>query len=238
MTKSKLSIIFPFYNNLDLVYDQFKLFSSFSKNVLKQLELILIDDCSTGKLDISKFVSSDVNLSIYRILSNIKWNQGGAHNLGVYVSKSEWFFNGDIDHFLSEKVCRELISMEKNKDTIYYFNRYLINAKKNLQSAPNIYLMRKKVFQNLGGYDEEFCGNYGKEDKLFQYIIKQKYEFKILDHLKIEVNDTGGTKGLDRNTNINEKLLRLKINEYRKGIYKNGKILRFKWKEIYKNENM
>lgn len=231
----KISVVYPFYNNLHLVYKQFELFSKFDKDLLKQLELVLVDDCSSDKLDISKFKSTNLNISIYQIKTNIKWNQGGAHNLGNTKAKGEWIFNLDIDHILTEEMLQILVNMDKEKDMVYYFNRYLKDEKYKLKSAPNIYLMRKKVFTNLSGYDEDFCGHYGKEDKLFQYIIKQKYDFQILSHLKIEVTGNGGTRGLDRDTDINTNLVHKKIQEYREGTYRNGKILRFRWKELYKN---
>jgi hypothetical protein len=82
--------------------------------------------------------------------------------------------------------------------------------------------------KDFKGYDEDFCGNYGKEDKLF-----------LFSHGKITTSQTrimclssATDHKYPRETTINQNLFNKKYPELKNGTYKNGERLRFAWEEI------
>jgi hypothetical protein len=228
----KISFIYPFYNNIDCVKKRLNNWGSFNKDLLKELQFILIDDYSDNILDKCYFDQFNLNLKVARIETDIMWNQSGAHNLGSQLASGEWLFMMDIDHWIDEKSTLYLCRSNKNKSSSYFFNR--IYMEKFLASAPNIYLITKEKFWSLGGYDEDFAGCYGYEDKLLNKIIRD-YTISELSSIQVRV-DNAPTQNLDRTRDRNKLLLNKKMSEYYSNNYKNGKILRFKWKIIIEKE--
>lgn len=83
---SKLSIISHFYNHHQMVIDQIKYWETLPNEFLSQVEFILVDDCSD---QIAATPKTKLNLKLFRIKTDITWNQGGARNLGAFNAKSD-----------------------------------------------------------------------------------------------------------------------------------------------------
>lgn len=229
----KISIIYPYYNNLKCVKDRFNKFNNFCKETLENIEVIFIDDCSNEMLNENIYKNVNFNFTLLRILTDICWNQSGAHNLGVKESKYDWLLFLDIDHWLNEEDIKYLINMKKSNNNSFYFKRKIDDRYK--KEAPNIYMIHREKFLECGYYDEDFAGYYGYEDKLLQDIIHKKTKHIILNDVIVNI-DNAPTKKLDRNTDRNKKLLNEKKELIKKNKYINNNILRFKWKIIYKGE--
>lgn len=196
-------------------------------DLLKELQFILIDDFSDEVLDESYFNQFNLNLIVARVQTDIMWNQSGAHNLGSHLATSDWLFMMDVDHWIDEQATDYVVKLEKHNESSYFFSRYYMD--KNLAAAPNIYLISRSKFWKLGGYDEDFAGCYGYEDKLLHRLIKDHTR----SHLgKIIVNvDNAPTRDLNRDRERNRLILNNKIKQYESGSYKNGKVIRFEWKK-------
>lgn len=141
---------------------------------------------------------------VIRIDEDVPWNQPKANNFGFKHIGEGVVVRMDIDHCFKKEdldVIKE-ISKEITKGEIYYFKRY---ATKEIH--PNIYMAHVENLVELGGYDEDFCGNYGFDDIELVYRLNKKgFVFKIFHNIKMLVNKEGGTKGLNRDTTINAKL--------------------------------
>ena len=230
---TEISFVYPFYNNIECVKQRLQTWSSFSPNILKELQFVLIDDCSDEVIDKTYFEQFNLNLIVVRIQTDIMWNQSGAHNLGSYLADSQWLFMMDIDHWIDERSCEKLLHLEKHKNNSFFFPRHYLTG--NLLPAPNIYLMTKEMFWKIGGYDEDFAGCYGYEDKLLHMFIKEQTDHSVLSSVCVNV-DNAPTRNLDRTRDRNKELLNIKTKQYRSGSYKNGKLMRFEWEKIIQKE--
>jgi len=211
-------------------------YEQYSPQTLQRIHFVFVDDCSPKKVEIT---SSKLNYTLARISDNIKWNQGGARNLGVMLAKSSKLILTDLDHTFPEKTLLYLLNQPIPK-AIYFFNR--IKDRKKIHPHPNTFFCTKSLFYKALGVDESFCGNYGYEDIYFielQKRLKTKIRTIRRHHILVrEHKELPHEKqhNLIRDTTVNKALLeeKRKYLETKDPFRGHSRIhLNFHW-EIYK----
>ena len=175
------------------------------------LKTVIIDDFSKeplGPVD---------GISVARITDDIKWNQPGARNLGFHICEG-WILCADIDHLVTKENMEQLVNTNLRKGCIYYLGREDTNS-------VNIYLIHKDDFEKIGGYDEDFCGNYGYDDIHFYNKCIKLLEVHELRHIKAKVYAEESSSEGVRDSDHNLELIRKKGTEPTKR-------LRFNWKYV------
>jgi len=179
-----------------------------------------------------------LNIKLLRVLDDIRWNQGGSRNLGVFFSDSEWVILIDIDQLLYESFVSEVVDGvlrdRFEREVLYHFRiKELVNIQNNesLIHHPNSFLVNRAMFLEFGMYDEDFAGGYGYEDV---YLMKQwvfhGMRRSLIDRLSCE-DMPFGTENLDRDLSRN---LEIAIQKMSSGsIIRSTGLLRFKWKTIF-----
>ncbi len=82
-----ISIIHPYYNNINTFNYQCSQWSNFSNYAKQNTEIIVVDDGSPDfPCKVPKCING-VDLKILRIEDNILWNTAGAANLGIIEEK-------------------------------------------------------------------------------------------------------------------------------------------------------
>lgn len=203
-----MNILYTYFGQKELLEAQRKEHEKYP-----HIRLIYVDDCSPeplGKLDYA---------DVYRIDTDKKWNQGGARNLGMSVV-DDWTVMVDMDYLVTEENMKELESMEKDVDTIYYLGR------KGEEPSYTIYLIHSEGFKKIGGYDEDFCGHYGYEDTEFNWRAKQKVSTENRFNIDLDYIHGHATEG-NRDIARNRAMMMDKIS-----VPGDGKQLRFKWHKI------
>lgn len=232
-TWHSLSIIYPAYvenGKTELIEVILHQYDSISEEVLNHLEIVLIDDCSPNiekLIDTSKY---KVKISLLRILDNIKWNSGGAKNLGVFVCSSERIIITDIDHFFPEDALVWAMRTELKDSEVYHFRR--VNTKGETERIhPNTFLMTRDTYIRLYGYDEDFCGIYG-DDIFFRIYMKRNVHGIYLSSKECICYDINAEAH-----SLSRKLgLRLYVLIWLKKYRHSQKSLRFRWKYIESNK--
>jgi hypothetical protein len=139
-----------------------------------------------------------------RILKDIPWNQPYCNNI-AFKQLTGVVLRMDIDHYFLESdlpYLKLLANKLKEKEIIHF-------KRKDKTSHPNIYMAHVKDLINAGGYDEDFCGNYGYDDtELMQRLKSKGFKF-IKSDITVNINHNAGTK-LKRDTTINKQLLKTK----------------------------
>ncbi len=163
----QLSYVVPVYFNQRDAHTLVELllrYNSYAKDVISHLQFVIVDDGSPLPVEIPPEIK--LNLSLYRITTDIRWNQCGARNLGVVYAKSPRILLSDSDHYFPERLLRDILRSRIPQNTVYKFKR--VNQQgMAIAKAMNIFYMSKSVFFQALGYDEEFSGNYGYEDLYF-----------------------------------------------------------------------
>ena len=200
-----ITIVYPIYiTNIaraDNVFQTIGKYESLPDEIRSHLHIIVVDDASPVKFDFPKF---NLNLQIFRINENIKWNSGGAKNLGVCAAGTERIITVDIDQWFPEETLHWCMTVEQ-MDFVYLFKLSIFDDEKTLRKLnhphPNTFFMSKKTYFSLHGYDEDLCGYYGDDIFFRKYLMSRKdikvfnsmqdnylFEFKDAHSLKRKIN--------------------------------------------------
>lgn len=229
---NNLTIIRPVYNPRKEIIDNYiKNWETIPDDARKKLNLIVVDD---GSKEVVKFdINYPINLTVVRILKDIYWNNGGAKNLGVSLTKTDWVLLTEMDHiFLKEEVLK-LLNFEPIPKTLYRFNRRTFDINGSIRNRTphySTFLMETKQFLDIGGYDEDFAGCYGHEEKTFHYLVLiNKFDIKVSDITVIE-NEKYDIPEINGNQRSNGSRNEKRFIEIRNNPkYKPGPIIRFPW---------
>jgi len=239
-----LTLVYAFYNNEEKrLAIQWHAWKSYPESILEKLHVVLVDDGSKVPLNIPK--PHPLDLSIYRIKEDIKWNTPGALNLGVLQAPTDWVLTLDSDCILDcDAITRLMTDLSPVQNSVYYFER----TKRIYQDKvvyrryhPCASLMYKATFQKIGGFDEDFVGarsgGYAVWDRDFEdRITKTPDKFHRTSIMNVDITEfmpdvTGGTvqpKDVQDKFDINLALMR------DKGLGRkprNRKLLNFKWEK-------
>lgn len=161
----KITYVLPIYleESLDPFYELLNTYGTYKKELLRQIHFIFVDDCSPLEIVIPK--DCRLNYTLARVTSNIKWNQGGARNLGVHLAKSSKLILTDLDHTFTQE-CFEHLLRRPQPSHLYVFKRLDENHQEKVPHYNTFFCTKSLYFKSLG-VDECFKGNYGFEDVFF-----------------------------------------------------------------------
>jgi len=228
----KLSIISHFYNHPERVEGQVAYWAGIPDQIKPQIEFVLVDDCSE---DVPTLPTNNLDLRLFRVISDIPWNQGGARNLGAVQACGEWGLFFDIDQKLDLATLPMLLANLDRLDpkAMYYLRiKELVNVLngENLSNHPNTFLVNMRTFRAHGMYDEDFCGHYGYED-LYMPRVWEKAGCKraFLGEVDFFEQLDFGTTTLQRDLDRNLALAMTKIAD---GCRNSPGMLRFRWEAV------
>ncbi len=168
----KISIIVPFYNNLEKIE---KVIKNLLKQKYKDIEIILINDNSTDDCEsiIIKYIK---NPKIRYYINNKKTiGVGSARNLGIEKANGKYIMFVDVDDLIDENLLKKMkkyiedeidiikydLEMIKNNQKIQFksaefdvlkgeegFNRLCYKDK--FLDSPCVYLIKKEMFIKTG----------------------------------------------------------------------------------------
>lgn len=183
--------------------------------VAQGLNTVIVDDCSPEPLGCIEGVR------VYRVTDDIKWNQPGARNLGFHVSEG-WIICADIDHLVTKEMVEELKKETWERGHIYFLGR------EDDDVLHNFFLIHKEDYDLIGGWDEDFSGNYGHDDAYFGIKSRMFLKPVYLTHIKSKLFHLESSSIGNRDSYINQQLLIHKLN----GNFSNTPRLRFNWVEV------
>ena len=193
----RLSIVIPVLNSHSVLRRQYIHWKKIG--LPDDIEIIIIDDNSDPPL---RTVNSRRlrNLHVYPTGDARPWTQPCARNLGMRIAEGEYVFSTDIDHILPFNAIldgyyftgdklefpREFAVLNNHGDimqspamlfkygmTRRYFSRRGVRRYKHT----NTYVMKRKVFMEIGGYPEHSCnrGTHPTRDDRLLYNRYRKH---------------------------------------------------------------
>lgn len=158
--------------NASFVANLVRHYQSLPVSLKEKFELVLVDDHSPHAL--ASFVQGELNMRILRIDDDIPWNQPGARNLGVVYARSDKIVMHDVGQCLPRRTLEKIVEMADLSNRIFKFAGVSERDDSvKLKSHPNTLLMSRSRFLRYFGYDEEFAGNYGREDSCFTRLQRR-----------------------------------------------------------------
>jgi len=199
----KISVVIAVLNSHEVVRRQIEHFRKM--DLPNEVEIIFVDDGSNPPL---QYPSTPLrNFRISYTNDKRPWTQGLARNSGASNSKGEYLFFTDIDHIITKEAIADSLLFTEDK---LVFPRYygilnedgdiVCDEKSMLEFglAPervrtqrgymcgglhgNTYLISRRVFNLIGGYDPRYCqsmfhvgGRFASEESKFNH----KYENEV-----------------------------------------------------------
>jgi glycosyltransferase involved in cell wall biosynthesis len=227
-----LSLVTHFYNHPERVQDQLAYWATLPAKILSRVEFVVVDDGSRQRPVVN---ASGLDLRLFRINSDIAWNQSGARNLGAFHANGDWAIFFDIDQKLhADPIRRILEHLYKLDDmTMYYLrsdNATDANIGTMLPFHLNTFLVKLRNFRTYGMFDEDFAGHYGFEDLYMSHRWERSGGKRAVLEDFNYFEDLGfGTTTLDRDLSRNKLLQEQKL---RDGCRNAPGILRFEWEQV------
>lgn len=188
--RPRISIVFPYYDNPEMLRFQLGVMAQYSPEVLSGCETLVVDDCSStfpARPIVQEFDLP--NLRLFRVGVDRPWNQDAARNIGAYESRGDYLLLTDIDHVIPGETLSELATVD-NQHTVYTLARKAHFSAKVIPSHVNSYFMARSLYWSIGGYDEEFWGTYGS-DSLFRKRINKVAPIVELATARLELVTRG-----------------------------------------------
>ena len=120
---SEITLSLSYYNDFEHLRQHLEQWKAYKDKI----EFQIIDDGSKEKLvdkiDIDLFL--ELNISIYRINQDIKWNIPGVRNLGAVACTTKWILFCDMDQYFHERDI-PLDFKQNEKIKLKYFKETLL----------------------------------------------------------------------------------------------------------------
>lgn len=144
-------------------------------------ELILVDDGSRPSLE-EVCDSIERNYAFRLLLTQDfrQWTQPRARNQAAAIAQGEKLLFFDIDHIITPEIIEA--ARQFSGDRMFWIRKPGILDERGqvvtdpvilrghgvtegmAEIHPNSFVIRRALFETLGGYDERFCGSYGGDD--------------------------------------------------------------------------
>lgn len=164
-----LTLIMPYYDNPAMLEEQQRQWSYYPDELRARLHVIIVDDGSPRwpalpHVQASTLLPSALaSFRLYRTLVDVRWNWLFCRNLGVSEASTDWVLMTDIDHVMPKKTLAYILDGPLKDAFAYRFSRVDAPAMTPYKAHPNTWLVTRKLFDRIGGYDERFSGFYGTD---------------------------------------------------------------------------
>lgn len=250
-SKKILTVAMLFYNDDNFLVQNIGVWEKFPKSLLSKIKFLIIDDASP-RCTAAKVIQENSNLAdidVVRITEDKKWNIGGARNLAMTLSSTEYVFLTDSDLTFTSDFLEALFFLVEYARTTFFrerveliFTQFPRNFVDSGESKPHpaVMLLSTHAYWKAGGCDEDFVGSYGYTDPHFHWRTNRTPGLKSLNPISVfpaisplvqmekalHVHTSKGAY-LDRDLTRNAKLFSEKCAGSRPW---SNQYLRFKWK--------
>lgn len=159
-----VTFVYPYYENPKFLARQLSIWSSYPDDVRRRIHVIVVDDGSPSSpaVDVIGSHRVDIDLRLFRIDVDVRWNWLAARNIGAYHANDGWLVMTDMDHVVEPQLARFLVEGAFDPGVIYRFSRCEYTGLP-VHPHPNSMLMMRSMFWRIGGYDEALSGHYGTD---------------------------------------------------------------------------
>lgn len=155
-----VTLIYPFYENPGFLARQIDGWRAWPAELRQHVSAIIVDDGSPDPATLPADLPFPIQL--FRIDVDVRWNWLAARNIGFHHAPEGWCLVTDIDHVIPESTLGSVVYGSLDSGVIYGFSRSEHNGVA-LAPHPNSWLLTRRMFWTVGGYDEALSGHYGTD---------------------------------------------------------------------------
>jgi hypothetical protein len=180
----RVTLCMAYYQNAGMLAEQFRRIRSLSPELRDQICVVIVDDGSPDGEAQGEPIGCP--LSIYRIQVDVRWNQDAARNIAAHNAPTQWLLLTDMDHIVSMPAWKRVLEEKLHKENVYRFSRTTLEP--NLKETPykphpNSWLMTRRMYDQIGGYDERFAGHYGTDAEFRDRVARTAAIVMLDEHL-------------------------------------------------------
>lgn len=230
------TLVMPYYRNPIMLEFQVANWNSWSEEVRRQVNVVLVDDCSPEPAE-PIFRKCTLKKALFRIDQDIPFNAHGARNLGMkmFGKDPDWALLTDMDVLIDEPNVKRLLAKQLSPGLHYTFEREFMDGRPR-KTHCNTLLVTRGAFWDVKGYDEDYCGSYGG-DGIFLRALEKKYPRQhLLDVVVTGFNNViedCSTRDLDRQGPLKDEYLRRRGEKKAKNDMVPRNHLRFPWHRVF-----
>lgn len=177
----ELTFITAYFENRGMLAEQQRVWAAYAPELRARFHVVVTDDCSPAGLE-AKPAFEPVAIAsyrLYRALEKKRWNWLFGRNLGWQQASTKWILLTDIDHVLLESTLRMILTTDLDETAVYRFSRvdahglFPWSELTPYKPHPNTWMMTRKMFDRVGGYDERFSGFYGSDSEFRERVQAQ-----------------------------------------------------------------
>jgi glycosyltransferase involved in cell wall biosynthesis len=159
-----VTLIVPYYENPLTLAWQMLGWNTFPEELRRRLQVIIVDDGSPEHPaeNVMQELDVDFKRRLFRIKTDVRWNWLAARNIGAHHAETEWILLTDIDHVVTPECFDAVVYGVHLQHLIYRFSRREHTGEA-IHPHPNSWLMTRRMFWKVGGYDEALSGYYGTD---------------------------------------------------------------------------
>jgi len=164
----RLTLIVPFYMNALFLEAQAERWRAYPDDLVAHLSIIVVDD---GSPEPALKPIGVPSLRLFRIHEDRRWNWLAARNIGAHQAADGWLLLTDMDHVLTADTLRAVLYGQHDPAVVYAFSRKE-HTGVSIQPHSASFLMTRRMFWIIGGYDEALSGYYGSDGDMRRRIVK------------------------------------------------------------------
>jgi len=176
-----VTLVMAYYENPSMLDMQFRRLRMLPSDLRDLMHVIIVDDGSPNAA--AKPQDIGMPLQIYRVGVDIRWNQDACRNIGAHHAETEWLLLTDMDHVVPEETWRPVVTRRRDPLSVYRFSRVSAPDMLPYKPHPNSWLMTRKMFERVGGYDERFAGLYGTDADIRDRISQSAQIITLKENL-------------------------------------------------------
>ena len=177
---------------LTQVYGQPGIFKKFTDalrgwpaDLARECELVVVDDCGVPPVELSEVDGlGPMGVQLLRHTKDVPWAQPCCRNLAAKHARGERLILLDPDMIIPPRMAlrfvQEATSLPRGHVTRFCLKE--ANWKKKLgetnTSSPNAWILHKKDFQAVHGYNECFAGHKGWSDVELMHVLDSAYKVR------------------------------------------------------------
>lgn len=228
----KLSIVSHYYGNAPAVELMLSSFRGLAAARPGAFDFVLVDDHSHEPIDTKRFEGIE-GLRVFCIVEDVRWNMPAARNIGVHEALCGKILLMDIDHIVDPSLVDVLLDDAEglSPGEIGSFPRMkrANGGWKQVDPHINSFMLHKSDFLAMGGYEEQFSGNYGHEDKFFKVCSRRHGLVSTMLKTVLFVRGSA-TPELDRDKSVNTVILNRLLDSKAS---KAQKTMTYNWERIF-----
>lgn len=158
---TSITLVMAYYENPRMLQEHFRRIREMPFSVRDRVAVVVVDDGSPRNP--ARPEDCGAPLQIYRMKKDVRWNQDACRNVGVAHAETDWVLMTDMDHIVPEVTWRILTSGSWDPACAYSFRRVSAPGNEPYKPHPNSWMLNRRLFDAVGGYDERFAGLYGTD---------------------------------------------------------------------------